>query len=115
MPEVVSFADRVELRVAEGACGMRRWGRMEFVRAAYDVPAFRGREVMLLLDGPLYPFSVPVRARIISSTGSHLYVRLSDGRRFGPLHPCWKIDYLDGRGDRTGQPTPMDRIWENAA
>jgi hypothetical protein len=81
-----------------------RWGRMASVRAAYDVPAYRGREVELLL------YAVPVRARIISSTGSHLYVRRG-GERIGPLHPCWKIDYLDGRGDRTGQPTPMDRAW----
>ena len=88
----------------------RRWGPMASVRANYDVPAFRGREVLLLLfDGP------PARARIISSTGSHLYARLTrNGRRVGPLHPCWKIDYLDGRGDRTGQPTPMDRAWANA-
>jgi hypothetical protein len=79
---------------------------MASVRANYDVPAARGREVLLLLWG------TPVRARIISSTGSHLYVRLTrNGRRVGPLHPCWKIDYLDGRGDRTGQPTPMDRAW----
>lgn len=83
-----------------------RWGPMASVRANYDVPAARGREVLLLLWG------TPVRARIISSTGSHLYVRLTrNGRRVGPLHPCWKIDYLDGRGDRTGQPTPMDRAW----
>jgi hypothetical protein len=83
---------------------------MASVRAAYDVPAYRGREILLLLDGGVYPFPVPARARIISSTGSHLYVRLlTDGRRVGPLHPCWGIDYLDGCGDRTSQPTPMDR------
>jgi hypothetical protein len=69
---------------------------------------------MLLLSGDPYPWPVPARARIISSTGSHLYVRLlSNGRRVGPLHPCWKIDYLDGRGDRTGQPTPMDKAWSS--
>jgi hypothetical protein len=79
---------------------------MASVRAAYDVPAYRGRDVVLHLYG------APSRARILSSTGSHLYVRLArNHRRVGPLHPCWRIDYLDGRGDRTGQPTPMDRAW----
>jgi hypothetical protein len=88
---------------------MPRWGRMESVRVNYDVPAQRGREV-LWLGGKF-----PVAGRIISSTGSHLYVRANDGRRIGPLHPCWRIDYLDGRGDRTGQPTPMDRAWSTVA
>lgn len=82
---------------------------MASVRSNYDAPAYRGRVVELLL------FDRPVRARIISSTGSHLYVRIMrNGNRVGPLHPCWKIDYLDGRGDRTRQPTPMDRAWANA-
>jgi hypothetical protein len=84
-------------------------GEMASVRRCYDVPAARGREVVLHFG------SLPERATIISSTGSHLYVRLArSGRRFGPLHPCWKIDYLDGRGDRTAQPTPMDRAWGDA-
>jgi hypothetical protein len=77
---------------------------MESVRANYDVPAFRGHEVLWLGE------SRPVPAQIISSTGSHLYLRaIGSGRRIGPCHPCWRIDYQDGRGDRTGQPTPMDR------
>lgn len=46
-----------------------RWGRMESVRVNYDVPASRGREVIWLAG------KFPVAARIISSTGSHLYLR----------------------------------------
>jgi len=81
---------------------------MESVRAAYDVPAYRGRRITYLgMGGPL-------SGHIISSTGSHLYMRTDDGRRFGPLHPCWRIDYHDGLGDRTGRPTPMDLAWANA-
>ena len=88
---------------------MPRWGRMESIRANYDVPAYRGREVLWLGDGE------PARAFILSSTGSHLYLRdTTNGRRIGPCHPCWRIDYRDGRGDRTGQPTPMDRAWSDA-
>lgn len=87
----------------------KRWGRMESVRCNYDVPAARGREI-IWLGGKF-----PVAARIVSSTGSHLYLRDANGRRIGPCHPCWKIDYQDGRGDRTGQPTPMDRAWAKEA
>lgn len=83
---------------------------MESVRVNYDVPAYRGREVLYLGQ----PFQV-LRCKVISSTGSHLYLRDSNGRRIGPCHPCWAIDYLDGRGDRTGQPTPMDRQWSREA
>lgn len=82
---------------------------MASVRATYDVPAYRGREVLFLG----FKFQV-LRCTIISSTGSHLYLRDSNGRRIGPCHPCWAIDYLDGRGLRTDQPTPMDRAWANA-
>ena len=85
-------------------------GQMASVRRNYDVPARRGREIKLMVFDERGD-----RAVIVSSTGSHLYARLwRNGRRVGPLHPCWKIDYLDGRGDRTGQPTPMDRAWGDA-
>lgn len=88
-------------------------GRMESVRRNYDVPAHRGRRVLLTAD-PRAGTNSSLAATIISSTGSHLYVRTDEGERLGPLHPCWCIDYLDGRGDRTGQPTPMDRAWADA-
>lgn len=80
----------------------KRWGRMESVRVNYDVPAYRGREV--IYRGLKHPMA----CRIISSTGSHLYLRDANGRRVGPCHPTWAIDYRDGRGDRSDQPTPMD-------
>ena len=67
-------------------------GQMESVRRFYGVPAYRGREVTF--NG----YETPMRGRIISSTGSHLYLRLENGkRRFGPLHPTWQMDYGDGR------------------
>lgn len=72
----------------------QRWGRMASVRANYDVPAYRGREV--IYSGLKHPMA----CRIISSTGSHLYLRDTNGRRIGPCHPTWAIDYRDGRGDR---------------
>ena len=64
---------------------------MESVRRFYGVPAYRGREVTFTGCG------LSLRGRIMSSTGSHLYLRLENGRRFGPLHPTWKMDYGDGR------------------
>ena len=66
-------------------------GQMESVRRNYGVPAFRGKEIVFRGTPP------PITGRIISSTGSHLYIRTNDGRRFGPLHPTWAIDYGDGR------------------
>lgn len=66
-------------------------GQMESVRRCYGVPAYRGREVTWSGYGR------PLRCRIMSSTGSHLYVRLPTGKRFGPLHPTWCMDYGDGR------------------
>ncbi len=86
-------------------------GQMESVRRCYGVPAHKGRYVTFL------GYAVPIKGRIISSTGSHLYIR-RDGapkERIGPLHPTWKMDYHDGRGDLSRQPTPMDRAWSAAS
>jgi hypothetical protein len=61
---------------------------MASVRRFYGVPAYRGREVTFLG----HPYT------ILSSTGSHLWLRSSySGRRLGPVHPTWKMDYGDGR------------------
>lgn len=66
-------------------------GEMASIRRCYGVPAYRGREVVF--SGLKHP----IAARIISSTGSHLYLRDANGRRVGPLHPTWAMDYGDGR------------------
>ena len=66
-------------------------GEMASVRRFYGVPAYRGREVVF--SG----FKFPIAARIISSTGSHLYLRGANGQRIGPCHPTWAMDYGDGR------------------
>lgn len=64
---------------------------MASVRRFYGVPAYRGREVVF--SG----LEFPITARIVSSTGSHLYLRDDNGRRIGPCHPTWAMDYGDGR------------------
>lgn len=67
-------------------------GQMESVRRTYGVPARKGTPVVFR------GYATPMQGHIISSTGSHLYMRLDhNGQRFGPLHPTWKMDYLDGR------------------
>lgn len=65
--------------------------RMASVREFYGVPASRGRRVTYR------GYPEPVSGRIISSTGSHLYIRTDGGERFGPLHPTCAMDYGDGR------------------
>jgi hypothetical protein len=64
---------------------------MAMVRRYYGVPARRGAEVIYR------GLQFPVVGRIISSDGSHLYLRIENGGRFGPLHPTWEMDYGDGR------------------
>lgn len=77
---------------------MKHDGQMASVRRFYGVPAYRGARVTFR------GYGLPLHGTIISSTGSHLYMRLDvvaavGGRRsrFGPLHPTWKMDYGDGR------------------
>lgn len=61
---------------------------MASVRRFYGVPARRGVEVSFRGEP----------CRVISSTGSHLYLRSErNGRRIGPCHPTWQMDYGDGR------------------
>lgn len=62
-------------------------GEMESVRRYYSVPAHRGQRVVFT------GMKHPVAGRIISARDHKLYVRLDDGRRLGPLHPTWEIEY----------------------
>lgn len=67
-------------------------GEMESVRRCYGVPAKRGARVTYR------GYGTPLTGKIISSTGSHIYIRLDhNGKRFGPLHPTSEMDYGDGR------------------
>jgi hypothetical protein len=60
---------------------------MEAIRHRYGVPAQRGAEVKF--EG------VPMV--ILSAAGHHLWLRdLESGRRIGPCHPLWEMDYGDG-------------------
>lgn len=80
-------------------------GRMESVRRCYGVPAYRGRYVVF--SG----FKHPVEAKIISSTGSYLYLRDVNGRRIGPCHPTWGMDYGDGRDYGAEHDARIRAIW----
>lgn len=62
-------------------------GHMESLRRYYGVPAKRGGEI--LFTGLKHP----VTGRIISARDHKLWIRTSDGRRFGPLHPTWEVEY----------------------
>lgn len=60
---------------------------MESLRRYYGVPAKRGAKI--IFTGCKHP----VAGRIISAQDHKLYIRTNDGRRFGPLHPTWEIEY----------------------
>lgn len=62
---------------------------MAQVRDYYGVPAKRGGRV--LFTGLKHP----VAGRIISAREMKLWIRTNDGRRFGPLHPTWEMEYQD--------------------
>ncbi len=65
---------------------------MAMVRRHYGVPAFRGKLVTHL------GYRRTLTGRIISCTGSYLYLRdEATGRRIGPFHPTSEMDYGDGR------------------
>lgn len=61
-----------------------------YVRRTYNVPAARGRRVVA--DG---------RPGVITSAPDHRLRILLDGDKRPTIwHPTWRIDYLDGRGER---------------
>jgi hypothetical protein len=62
-------------------------GQMELLRRYYGGPAYRGRRV--LFTGLKHP----VAGHIISARDLKFYIRTDDGRRFGPLHPTWEVEY----------------------
>lgn len=67
----------------------RRVGEMESLRRYYNVPAKRGQAVVFT------GLKHPVAGRIMSARDHKLYIRTNDGRRFGPLHPTWEMEYVD--------------------
>jgi hypothetical protein len=62
-------------------------GELASIRRFYGVPALRGARVRFM----------DVPHTILSGDGSHLYLRDPNGRRVGPVHPTWRMDYGDGR------------------
>jgi hypothetical protein len=68
--------------------GRRHMGEMESLRRYYGVPAYRGRRIIFT------GLKHPVAGRIISARDHKLYICTDEGRRFGPLHPTWEIEYL---------------------
>lgn len=64
---------------------------MASVARNYGVPAKRGARIVY------HGYKQPIPGTVISCDGSHIYIRRDDtGRRFGPLHPTWRIDWGDG-------------------
>lgn len=61
-----------------------------YVRAYYGVPAKRGARV-------LYAGRPGVITR---GAGAHIRIRLDGEKHSRPYHPTWRIDYLDGKGER---------------
>jgi hypothetical protein len=61
---------------------------MASLRRYYRVPAYRGREVVFT------GLKHPVAGRITSARDHKLWIRTADGRRFGPLHPTWEVEYI---------------------
>lgn len=66
-------------------------GSADYVRRYYQVPAKRGGRIKFRgRDGTIVGFR-----------DAGLRVRLDDDpKRVIPCHPTWRIDYLDGEGER---------------
>jgi hypothetical protein len=62
---------------------------MKYVRKAYGVPARRGGRVEYTGEGK------PELGTIRSASGGHLNIQLDGVKHTLPLHPTWKLRYLD--------------------
>jgi hypothetical protein len=62
---------------------------MDYVRRFYDVPAELGRRI--LWDGE--------PAAAVGADGSYLSVQFDGDPGPVSLHPTWRVDYLDGKGE----------------
>ncbi len=63
----------------------------DYVRRYYDVPAELERRIVF--DGR--------PGVIVGAEGGYLRVRFDDDPGSVPLHPTWRVDYLDGLGVRS--------------
>jgi len=62
---------------------------LDYVRRYYDVPAEAGRRI--LWDGE--------PGKIVGADGCYLSVRFDGDPGPVSLHPTWRVDYLDGKGE----------------
>ena len=69
---------------------------LEWVRSRYGVPARRG--VRVIFDGR--------PGRITSARGGHLRILLDGSKHPVPVHPRWRVTYLDAQGRAIG-PEPV--------
>lgn len=60
------------------------------VRKYYNVPAKRGMDIIYRPNAPAFR----LRGTILSSDGSHLFVRFEHSGERVKLHPTWEIEYL---------------------
>lgn len=63
---------------------------MSYIRDHYQVPAKRGRRVVF--DGK------PGRITSARGPGAYLNVRLDGEKHPVPVHPRWRVTYLDADG-----------------
>lgn len=69
--------------------------RLQYIRACYNVPAFRGRRVRYTWEDP------PKEGRIVMARGARLGVMFDGDKRMTTLHPTWELQYLSGaKGER---------------
>ncbi len=62
---------------------------LKSIRDRYAVPAYRGAPVAYT-----HTNDKEILGKILSSDGSHIYIRFEDGTRHRH-HPTWHIEYLD--------------------
>ncbi|PKM47066.1 MAG: hypothetical protein CVV05_01365 [Gammaproteobacteria bacterium HGW-Gammaproteobacteria-1] len=62
---------------------------MEYIRKTYGVPAKRGGEVRVMLDG-----SDGIPGTITGSRGQYLRIRIAGRRRPGLYHPTHALEYM---------------------
>lgn len=84
MGQAIETLAHVQGRVGDGPPWPGPW---ELVRRFYGVPARRGMRITFR------GLKEPLQGRLTYCSGQYLWMRTDEGKKVGPLHPTWEIEY----------------------
>lgn len=67
-----------------------RTAQFEYINQNYGLKVCKGTIVEFLKPGS----KDRMKGSVMSCNGHYIFIRGEDGKRYGPFHPTWEMEYL---------------------